>query len=102
MWKDDVLALLRRLPSADTPPVCDWTKPKSKLLEKAESDLLVGQASISSGGDGVTGLNLPLIALTVAAIGAALASYMGLIDLGELLAPPPPPPPPRPKLFGIF
>lgn len=33
-----VLAALKKLPAATSPPVCDWTKPESKLLEKTEAE----------------------------------------------------------------
>lgn len=35
----DVLKACKKLPKPDTPPVCDWTKPASTILEKSEEEL---------------------------------------------------------------
>lgn len=67
-FEADVLAALTNLPAASSPPVCDWTKPESKLLEKAESELggALGEQS---------GVALFGIAAVVALAGAAYAAY---------------------------
>jgi sulfite reductase alpha subunit-like flavoprotein len=35
----DVLAACKALPKPDAPPVCDWTTPASRILEKTEEEL---------------------------------------------------------------
>lgn len=62
---EDVLAALKSLPEPDSPPVCDWTQPASKILEKSEEEL----AGDAPKGDLATAL------LIFAVIVAAFAVY---------------------------
>ena len=34
-WRDEVFAAMKVLPSADAPPVCDWTVPAGEILDVA-------------------------------------------------------------------
>ena len=38
-WEESTFKVLQNLPSVDTAPVCDWTSPECKILEKTEDDL---------------------------------------------------------------
>ena len=69
-----VLKVLTKLPSATAAPVCDWTKPESKLLEKTEAELV----GAFLGGEG--GGSMMIMAAIAAAVGAAgYAYYTGMI-----------------------
>ena len=69
-FESDVLKVLRDLPQASTPPVCDWTSPKSKLLEKSERELGSTLGLPESTGSAVYG-----VAAVVAMAGAAYAAW---------------------------
>jgi len=70
-WEEATFKALKALPAADAPPVCDWTEPGSKILEKSEADLLMGMSA-----EGGAGLMVKLAgAAVVVAAGVGYAMY---------------------------
>lgn len=69
VWEKDAFEKLRNLPAADAAPVCEWTKPESKILEKSEEDLLLGMT------EGGSAINAPAIAAGVVAVAVGAAAY---------------------------
>ena len=70
-WEQATFKALRELPSPDAPPACEWTQPAGKLLEKSESELMLGMSVGGAGGPAK--IVAALAALVVA--GAAYAFY---------------------------
>lgn len=73
-FEKEMFSLLQALPSATEQPVCKWTVPESKILEKTEADLNM----IATSDEGMAAL--PLIIGGVAVVGAAVAWQMGMLE----------------------
>lgn len=71
-WEESTFKVLQNLPSVDTAPVCDWTSPECKILEKTEDDLLMGMSEDGSMG---SGLKMGVALAAVVAAAAAYATY---------------------------
>ena len=66
------------MPDATEPAVCEWSKPADKVLEKDESDLLMGMSESSGSGSKVM-----MMGLAAAAVAAAAIGYMAMQDRGR-------------------
>ena len=72
-WEEATFKALRELPSPDAAAACDWTEPAGKLLEKSESDLMLGMGAGGMGG--------PI--KIVAALGALVLAGAAYVLYGE-------------------
>ena len=76
-FEKELFALLQKCPDAASAPVCKWSEPEGKILEKSEEDL-----KMISGEDGGA-TNLPMLAIgAVGVIGVlgAMAHQMGMLE----------------------
>ena len=110
-WTEEVFKALQNLPSADTPPVCDWDQPAGRITKtmspstSCPTDIApfvgcgaaVGCAFLF----GVAHM-LDLVPAWLVACGGFLNVVPGMVS--DLLAGPPPlpPPPPPAKFLGLF
>ncbi len=64
-FEGDVLKVLKSLPNATTAPVCAWTKPDSKILEKSEADLNLENFEVGGGAAGMVVVGVLGVAVAV-------------------------------------
>jgi hypothetical protein len=72
-FEADVLKLLQKLPAADAPPACEWSKPDGTIFDKSEADLSM---EAFEGGGSTT---MIVLAGLAAAAAAGYAYYAGML-----------------------